>query len=133
MTAKPIAGPRTSGSQVYRITGPGRAREIAATLNDRSRTRAAVVVTTAHGLDTPWVDVQRLAEEIGEYADVFLLTRPCIFAFSSAMPPGTQVYAGAARVYPVGLEWVSDRTRSPRRQSVLQSYSPEECPHRKSG
>ncbi len=53
---------------------------------------------------------------LGELADVHVIpTGDVSWAFSHAMPPMTQVYGGASRVYPVDLEWATQPSRSPLR------------------
>jgi hypothetical protein len=99
--------------EVQLITGPGRAELVAQGLNRPRRTRPAAVVSIATGAPRPWIDADRLATELDGLADVYVLQNAeCSWAFSSAMPSGTQVYGGAGRVYPAGLDWVHDPARS---------------------
>jgi len=75
-----------------------------------------VVVSTAAGQNDPFVDVEDLASTLGELADVYVVpTGDVSWAFSHTMPPMTQVYGGASRVYPVDLEWATKPSRSPLR------------------
>lgn len=95
------------------ITGPRRAEELAEELNRPGRTRPTVVVTMARGASRPYIDADRLAVELDGLADVFLICDPAAsWSFSRGMPEMTQVYGGAGRVYPIGLEWVHDLRRS---------------------
>lgn len=96
-----------------RITGPRRAEELAEELNRPGRTRPTMVVTTARGATQPYIDAARLATELDGLVDVYLIGDPSAsWSFSRGMPELTQVYGGAGRVYPVGLEWVHDLRRS---------------------
>ncbi|MDP9825142.1 hypothetical protein [Kineosporia succinea] len=95
------------------ITGPRRAEELAEELNRPGRTRPTVVVTMARGADRPYIDAERLADELEGLAEVYLISDPAAsWSFSRGMPEMTQVYGGAGRVYPIGLEWVHDLRRS---------------------
>jgi len=72
----------------------------------------AVVSTPADG-DGPYVDVDALKAEVGDLAEVVLVpTGDTSWGFSEAMPPRTQVYGGASRVYGVELAWADDPYRS---------------------
>ncbi|GAA3592686.1 hypothetical protein GCM10022223_04240 [Kineosporia mesophila] len=98
---------------VQTITGPRRAEELAEELNRPGRLRPTVVVTMARGAQRPYIDAGRLATELDGLADVYLICEPAAsWAFSRGMPEMTQVYGGAGRVYPTGLEWVRDLRRS---------------------
>ncbi|GLY28261.1 hypothetical protein [Kineosporia sp. NBRC 101731] len=98
---------------VQTITGPRRAEELAEELNRPGRLRPTVVVTMARGAERPYIDAGRLARELDGLADVYLICDPAAsWAFSRGMPEMTQVYGGAGRVYPTGLEWVRDLRRS---------------------
>lgn len=85
-------------------------------LNDSARAGPVVVVTTPSGSATPWIDLDRLHREVADAAEIIVLpTGPHTASFADAMPPQTQVYGGAGRVYPVGSDWVTDPRRSPLR------------------
>ncbi len=92
------------------------ARALAARLNSSERTVPVVVVTTAAGRSESHIAVDRLYDDVGDAVEIYLLaTGEPSWAFSEAMPARTQVYGGAGRAYPVGLEWVHDPFRSPLR------------------
>lgn len=92
------------------------AQTLAATLRTPARRRPIVVVSTAAGVERPYVDVERLAEDLDGVAEVHVIpTGEVSWAFSHAMPAMTQVYGGASRVYPLGLEWATKPSRSPLR------------------
>ena len=103
-------------SAIKRVTNTSEAEALAALLNGDSRTKPTVVVTVASGHSEPYADVERIAAEIGDLADLYLVTTGGhTWAFSNKMTPGTQVYGGAGRVYPVGLAWNIDLLQAPLR------------------
>ncbi|WP_406030490.1 hypothetical protein OG801_18860 [Nocardioides sp. NBC_00163] len=103
-------------SAIKRVTNTSEAEALAALLNGDSRTKPTVVVTVASGHTEPYADVERIAAEIGDLADLYLVTTGGhTWAFSNKMTPGTQVYGGAGRVYPVGLAWNIDLKLAPLR------------------
>ncbi len=85
-------------------------------LNGGSRKRPVVVVTIPASRTEPWIDVDAIAREAGNLADVYLMpTGDVSWKFSDRMADGTQVFGGAGRVYPIGHEWATDLTKSPLR------------------
>lgn len=101
------------------------ARALARELNDSSRGRVVVVITVPAGASRPLIDRDEVAEAVGDLADVYVLPNgDPSWAFADDMPPGTQAYGGAGRVYPLGLEWVENLRRSPLRFV----WSPSEAP-----
>lgn len=73
-----------------------------------------VVATVAAGQSEPYIDVADVAAAVHGLAEVYVLANgPATWAFGAALPAGTQVYGGAARVYAVDLSWLSDPFRSP--------------------
>ncbi|MFD7073973.1 hypothetical protein ACFV9G_07145 [Nocardioides sp. NPDC059952] len=103
-------------SAIKRVTNTSEAEALAALLNGNSRTKPTVVVTVASGHTDPYADVEQIAAEIGDLADLYLVTTGGhTWAFSNKMTPGTQVYGGAGRVYPVGLGWNIDLKQAPLR------------------
>ncbi|MDR7313725.1 hypothetical protein J2S40_004783 [Nocardioides luteus] len=98
------------------MTNTSEAEALAALLNGDSRTKPTVVVTVASGHSEPYADVERIAAEIGDLADLYLVTTGGhTWAFSNKMTPGTQVYGGAGRVYPIGVAWNIDLKLAPLR------------------
>ncbi|MFT3888274.1 MAG: hypothetical protein QM713_08955 [Arachnia sp.] len=92
------------------------ARALADHLRDAARPRPAVVVTRATGTPAPFIEVAELRDELNGLAEVFEIeTLEASWAFSAALPDGCQVYGGASRVYPVGVEWLDDPRVSPLR------------------
>lgn len=101
---------------IQRIDDARAAGALADLLNGDARRRPVVVVTTPSAWSEPWIDVDEVAREAGELADVYLMpTSDISWEFSHRMADGTQVYGGAGRVYPVGHEWLADLQRSPLR------------------
>lgn len=101
---------------VQRIDDARAAGALADLLNGGARKRPVVVITIPSARDEPWIDVDEVAHEAGELADVYLMpTSDISWEFSHRMSDGTQVYGGAGRVYPVGHEWLTDLQRSPLR------------------
>ncbi len=99
-----------------RVTAVEEASSLAASLNESSRERVVIVVSAPSGASVPLIDVERVHAEVGDFADVYVMpTGDPSWEFSASMTPGTQVYGGAGRVYPVGLDWVADPGRSPLR------------------
>lgn len=90
------------------------AARLAELINSTQRRRPVVVVTTPAGRVEPWIDVDEIASEAGDLAEVYLMrTGDCSWEFSRGMADGTQVYGGAGRAYPVGHGWVQDWKQSP--------------------
>ncbi|WP_402466893.1 hypothetical protein [Isoptericola aurantiacus] len=101
-------------SAVGHVHDEGDAEALAARLQDPGRSWPVAVVSTARGRRRPYVDADRLLDEVRGLAEVVVIrTGEASWAFSRAMPQGTQVYGGASRVYPVGLGWVHHLDRSP--------------------
>lgn len=92
------------------------ARALAEQLLGSERRRPVALVSIAAGQSEPFIDAARIDAELGDAVDVYtIVTGPVTFAFRDAMPPGTEAYGGAGRVYPVGTEWVEDLRVSPLR------------------
>ncbi|MFC8800143.1 hypothetical protein ACFT2C_20610 [Promicromonospora sp. NPDC057138] len=101
-------------ARVRRVASEDEARELAAALQRPDRGRPVVVISTPAGHDAPFVDPQRVLDDIAGLAEVVVIpTGDVSWAFSSGMPPDTQVYGGASRVYGTDLEWVHQPRRSP--------------------
>lgn len=101
---------------IQHINDERSATALAELLNGNARRRPVVVVTVPAGRAEPWIDVEEIARESGNLAEVYLMpTGQFTWEFSNRMADGTQVYGGAGRVYPVGHAWASDLTKSPLR------------------
>lgn len=112
--------PRRPPSGARWVTDVEGARVLAAHLLTPGRPWPVVAISVAAGHDAPYVDLDGLLEEVSGLAEVVVLpTGDASWAFSAVMPPSTQVYGGAARVYPVDHEWVG----LPRRSKLRFAYS----------
>jgi hypothetical protein len=110
-------------ARVRRVASEDQARELAAALQRQGRRWPVVVISTPAGHDGPFVDPQRVLDDVAGLAEVVVIpTGDVSWAFSSGMPPDTQVYGGASRVYGTDLEWV----HQPRRSPLHFAYSPDE-------
>lgn len=95
------------------------ASELAGHLLSPDRTRPVVMITVPAGAAAPLTDADRVADEVGQLAEVYVMptSRAVSWAFADALAdfPGTECYGGACRVYPPGLEWTTQLHRSPLR------------------
>jgi hypothetical protein len=104
----------TPPADVDRISSEPEARDLAhRVLTPGRRLWPVVVLTIPAGQKEPFGDPDEIKEAVGDLAEVVLMpTSDVSWAFSREMPPGTQVYGGAGRVYPVDHGWVADPARS---------------------
>lgn len=103
-------------TEVTSVVTQDDARELARRLQSADRRWPVAVVTVATDQAEPFADVDDLVEAVGGLVEVVVMSSSEVsWAFSEQMPPDTQVYGGASRVYPVGVEWVHDLSRSPLR------------------
>lgn len=73
------------------------------------RERAVVVVTTPRTDDHPFFDVETLAREVAEFAEVAVVrTGAATSALTAHLPWRCDVFDGAARVYPPTLRWAGN-------------------------
>jgi hypothetical protein len=102
---------------VERITSADEAVALAARLTlPGRRARPTVVLTIAGNHTEPFGSPEEIEAHVGDLADVVLMpTSDVSWAFTGAMPPQTQVYGGAGRVYPVDHRWVANPALSPLR------------------
>lgn len=102
--------------QIQLATSSAEVRALADRLNKSKRTLPVVVISTPAQQTEPYIDVERIQREVGDVAELIVLpTGEPSWAFSEEMADMTQVYGGAGRVYPVGLEWVHDPSKAPLR------------------
>ncbi|WP_277209617.1 hypothetical protein [Isoptericola croceus] len=100
-------------SVVEHVRTATQAEQLATRLHHTDRAWPVVVVSTPRHGSRPYVDAGRVLQEVRGLAEVVVIdTGEPSWAFSHSMPHGTQVYGGASRVYPVGIEWVHDPSRS---------------------
>ncbi len=83
------------------------AQSLARDLLSPDRERPVVVVSVPREHESSHIDSERVASELGELADVVVLTtQDATWGLSRRLPEGCQVYGGAGRVYPVGTGWM---------------------------
>ncbi len=120
-TAAPPGARHTAPPGVRHIDSKAEAGELAHWLLKLGRRWPVVVLTIPGEHDEPFGDPDEIKEAVGDLAEVVVMpTSDVSWAFSRVMPPMTQVYGGAGRVYPVDHRWVSD----PRRSRLRFAYSP---------
>ncbi len=111
--APPLQAATKPRSGVARIATPGDAEALADRLQDPNRRFPVVVVTNATG-EAPYLDAERIASDLDGLVEVCrLIQGEASWAFTGAMPDRLGVFGGAARVYPVELDWLQDETRAP--------------------
>jgi len=111
---------------VHRVDSSSRALALAKQLLEPARSQPVVVVSIASGRREPWIDATKVANEVGELADVYLIpTSDISWAFAGRLPQKTEVYGGAGRVYPVGLDWTSNPYESPLRFTYSEQDGPK--------
>lgn len=98
------------------ITDPDSARDLAAHLLSPARTHPVLVVTTPSEDADPLLPAADLAARVQAVCDTVILPNgPASWAFAAALPPRTEVYGGAGRVYPIDHGWVTDPYQAPLR------------------
>lgn len=108
-------------SEVQRITSGEGARRLAERLLAPGRIKPVVLITSVDA-ERPLLDPELVLEGVDSYADVFWMPNGDVtWAFSQAMPPMTQVYGDAGRVYAVNDRWQSE----PRQSRLHMFASPE--------
>ncbi|MDI3212178.1 hypothetical protein [Arthrobacter sp. AL12] len=93
-------------------------KDLALQLTAAGRTRPAAVISWHPGQRENRIDVEHIAREIGDLADVFWLENgPESYAFGDSLPSGAHVFGNAARVYAEDLRWLTAVHRSPLRMA----------------
>lgn len=99
-----------------RIDTRAAAVALAERLNASHRPRPIVLVSTSAATNEPWIDVDELVDELEGLADLYVIvTGEATWSLSRCIPPKTEAYGGAGRVYPTDNSWVNDLDRSPLR------------------
>ena len=102
--------------QAYGVVTSG--KELALRLTAAGRTRPAAVISWHPEQRDNRIDVEYIAREIGDLAEVFWLENgPESYAFGDNLPAGAHVFGNAARVYSADLRWMKDAHRSPLRMA----------------
>ena len=93
-------------------------KDLALQLTAAGRTRPAAVISWHPEQRENRIDVERIAREVGDLADVFWLENgPESYAFGDILPSGAHVFGNAARVYAEDLRWMTAVHRSPLRMA----------------
>lgn len=93
-------------------------KDLALQLTAAGRTRPAAVISWHPEQRENHIDVEHIAREIGNLADVFWLENgPESYAFGDSLPSGAHVFGNAARVYAEDLRWMTAVHRSPLRMA----------------
>lgn len=110
------APPRGSVSAPVRLNREQDGVHLAGRLFDAARQRPLVVVSVSAGRREPWIDVAAVTDAVMGLAEVVVLaTDAASWALAEMVPPGAQVYGGAGRTYPPGLDWMTDLSMAPLR------------------
>ena len=97
--------------QAFAVVDSG--RDLAHRLMAAGRTKPAAVISWHPGQQGNRIDVDYIAREVGDLAEVFLLENgPESYAFGDCLPAGAEVFGNAARVYAQDLRWLKDVHRS---------------------
>ncbi|MEU6071363.1 hypothetical protein ABZ864_44735 [Streptomyces sp. NPDC047082] len=98
------------------VSSPQAVELLAEWLLAPARSKPVIVISIASGHTEAWIDAARLAAEIGDRAEIYLIpTGKASWALADRLPARTEVYGGAGRLYPVGTDWTSNPYRAPLR------------------
>jgi hypothetical protein len=93
-------------------------KELALRLSAAGRTKPAAVISWHPEQRDNRIDVEHIAREVGELAEVYWLENGAeSYAFGDSLPYGAHVFGNAARVYSEDLRWMKDVHRSPLRMA----------------
>ncbi len=93
-------------------------KDLALQLTAAGRTKPAAVISWHPEQRENRIDVEHIAREIGDLADVFWLENgPESYAFGDSLPSGAHVFGNAARVYAEDRRWMTAVHRSPLRMA----------------
>lgn len=97
-----------------RIESDSQATQLAQHLQSPNRPLPSIVVTTLRGSWRTRIEMNEVEDQVAGRANLYLLkTGSASYAFASAMPPRTEVYGGAIRLYPIGNRWRDDPYEAP--------------------
>ncbi|WP_226760903.1 hypothetical protein, partial [Arthrobacter sp. SO3] len=93
-------------------------KELALRLSAAGRTKPAAVISWHPEQRDNRIDVDHIAREVGDLAEVYWLENGAeSYAFGDSLPYGAHVFGNAARVYSEDLRWMNDLHRSPLRMA----------------
>ncbi|AOT02657.1 hypothetical protein [Arthrobacter sp. U41] len=102
--------------QAYAVVTSG--KELALRLTAAGRTKPAAVISWHPEQRGNRIDVEHIAREVGELAEVYWLENGAeSYAFGDSLPAGAHVFGNAARVYSEDLRWMTDVHRRPLRMA----------------
>lgn len=102
--------------QAYVVVTSG--KDLALRLMESGRTKPAAVISWHPEQRENHLDVDHIAREVGDLAEVYWLENgPESYAFGDSLPAGAHVFGNAARVYSEDLRWMTDVHRSPLRMA----------------
>ncbi len=108
-----LTGPGGLG-RATRLDSETQVADMAAWLLSPHRTETVLVVTTAAGETAPFLDAAGLAADYGHSVEVYVVANgPLTRHLQALLPEHTEVYGGAARVYPPGTGWTSAIREAP--------------------
>jgi hypothetical protein len=111
-----------------RVWTEDEADTLARRLLDPDRRLPVVVISTPHWVDDPLIDANSVEEAVSGLAEVVVIrTGPATRHYAAALPPRTEVYGGAGRVYPLDPSWQADPYRSPLRFAYTQLDGARAC------
>lgn len=100
-----------------KIISINQVEELIYSLKDARRKRPICVVSIGQAEDGPGFDVEALESDAGEVCDFYIVkTGDLTRLFMESMPENTQVYGGAARVYPA--DFASSKSASQLRYPI---------------
>jgi hypothetical protein len=99
------------------IQGINQVEELASKIKDARRTRPICLVSIGQAEDAPGFDLDYLEGDAAEVCDFYVIkTGDLTREFMNLIPENTQVYGGAARVYPV--DFANSKSASPLRYPI---------------
>lgn len=117
------AGSVEPANATYTVVGERAAERLATRLMHPERDFPLLVISIPTGQLAPSIDVAQLEDHLKGLVEIALLpTDRTSWRLADMLPPGTNVYGGAARVYPPGTQWMQRIDLAPLRFS----YGPDD-------
>lgn len=124
------SSPTVPPTSVVHIRTADEATALARRLLASGRRWPVAVVSIASDSPAPFISADDLKAEVGDLGEVVVMpTSDVSWALSTAMPPQTQVYGGAGRVYGVDHAWVANPYASALRFAYSAADSPKVVAH----